>query len=199
MYRAATAREAYDRDPRSFSPEVSMVRFLARLLGIVIGASIVAGIASSIAALRLKQSAPPRPDAAADEIDLVVVMDGTSFASTAPTFRGGRVISWYAGTDVDLREAKLDPTGAHLEIRTVFAGTRVVVAPGVPVRTSGPAIFGGVMKPAGAAEPTSDTPGLEIGGCTVFGGLQIVVAEQGEEIPFWTPGRPAEPETEPAG
>ena len=54
------------------------------------------------------------------------------------------------------------------------------------------------MKPAGAAEPTSDTPGLEIGGCTVFGGLQIVVAEQGEEIPSWTPERSAEPETEPA-
>ena len=183
-----------------------MVRFLARLLGIVIGASIVAGIASSIAALRLKQSAPPRPDASADEIDLVVVMDGTSFASTAPAFRGGRVISWYAGTDVDLREAKLDPAGAHLEIRTAFAGTRVVVAPGVPVRTSGPAIFGGVMKPAGAAgraagaiEPGSGTPGLEIGGCTVFGGLQVVVAEQGEEIASWTPERPAEPEIESAG
>ena len=174
-----------------------MVRFLARLLGIVIGASIVAGIASSIAALRLKQSAPPRPDEAADEIDLVVVMDGTSFASTAPSFRGGRVISWYAGTDVDLRDAKLDPAGAHLEIRTVFAGTRVVVAPGVAVRTSGPAIFGGVMKPA-ATEPTSDAPGLEIGGCTVFGGLQVVVAEQGEEIPSWTPERPAGLETEPA-
>ncbi len=176
-----------------------MVRFLARLLGIVIGASIVAGIASAVAALRLKQSAPPRPDAAADEIDLVVVMDGASFASTARTFRGGRVISWYAGTEVDLREAKLDPAGAHLEIRTVFAGTRVVVAPGVPVRTSGPAIFGGIMKAAGAVEPTSDTPGLEIGGCTVFGGLQVVVAEQSEELPSWTPERPAEPETEPAG
>jgi hypothetical protein len=173
-----------------------MVRFLARLLGIVIGASIVAGIASSIAALRLKQSAPPRPDEAADEIDLVVVMDGTSFASTAPSFRGGRVISWYAGTDVDLREARLDPAGAHLEIRTVFAGTRVVVAPGVAVRTSGPAIFGGVMKPSEASE--SGAPGLEIGGCTVFGGLQIVVAEQGEEIPSWTPERPAEPDAEPA-
>jgi hypothetical protein len=73
----------------------------------------------------------------------------------------------------------------------------VVVAPGVAVRTSGPAIFGGVMKPA-AAEPTSATPSLEIGGCTVFGGLQIVVAEQGEEIPAWTPERPAEPDTGPA-
>jgi hypothetical protein len=171
-----------------------MIRFLARLLGVVIGASIVAGIASSLAALKLKQSAPPRPHAADDEIDLVIVMDGASFASTAPAFRGGRVISWYAGTDVDLREAKLDPAGARLDIRTVFAGTRVVVAPGVPVRMSGPAIFGVVMKPSGAAEPASDAPGLEIDGCTVFGSLQIVVAEQGEEILPWTPKRAAEPE-----
>jgi hypothetical protein len=175
-----------------------MVRFLARLLGIVIGASIVAGIASAIAALKLKQSAPSRPDATADEIDLVVVMDGASFASTAPAFRGGRVISWYAGTAVDLRDAKLDPAGAHLEIRTVFAGTRVVVAPGVPVRTSGPAIFGGVMDPSGAAQRASDAPGLEIGGWTLFGSLQIVVAEQGEEIPSWTPERPTEVASEPA-
>jgi hypothetical protein len=174
-----------------------MIRFLARLLGIVIGASVVASIAGSLAALKLKQSAPPRPDAADDEIDLVIVMDGSSFASTAPAFRGGRVISWYAGTDVDLRKARLDPAGARLDIRTVFAGTRVVVAPGVPVRTSGPALFGGVMKPADAGAPASDAPGLEISGCTVFGGLQIVVAEQGEEIPPWTAGRPAEPELEP--
>ena len=171
-----------------------MLRFLVRLLGIAILASVVTGIVSSLAALKLKQSAPPRPDAADDEIDLVVVMNGASFASTAPAFRGGRVISWYAGTDIDLRGAKLDPAGAHLEIRTVFGGTRVVVPPGVPVRTSGPAIFGGVMKPSAASEPASDAPGLEIGGCTLFGGVQIVVAEQGEEIPSWTPERPRKPE-----
>lgn len=173
-----------------------MIRSFARLLGIAIGASVVAATASALAALKLKQSAPPRPDAADDEIDLVVVMDGTSFSSTAPAFRGGRVISWYAGTDVDLRNATLDPGGAHLEIRTVFAGTRVVVAPGVSVRTSGPAIFGGVMNPFKAIEPAPDAAGLEIGGCTVFGGLQIVVAEQGEEIPPWTPERPADREVE---
>ena len=175
-----------------------MVRFLARLLGIVIGASIIAGIASALAAVKLKKAAPSLPDAAADEIDLVVVMDGAKLASTAHAFTGGRVLCWYAGTDLDLREAKLDPAGARLEIRTVFGGTRVVVAPGVPVRTSGPAIFGGVMNSTGAAEPTFDAPGLEIAGFTLFGGLQVVVAEQGEEIPSWAPERSAEPEPEPA-
>ena len=175
-----------------------MARFLARLLGIVIGASVVAGIASAIVAVKLKTSAPPLPDASADEIDFVVVMDAAKHASTSPAFRGGRVRCWYAATDLDLREAKLDPAGAHLEIRTVFGGTRVVVAPGVPVRTSGPAILGGVMNATGTAEPTSEAPGLEIAGFTLFGGLQIAVAEQGEEIPSWAPERSARPGPEPA-
>ena len=173
-----------------------MVRFLARLLGPVIGVSLVAGIASALAAVRLKKEASPMPDAAADEIDLVVVMDGVKLASTAPSFRGGRVVCWYAGTDLDLREARLDLAGARLEVRTVFGGTRVVVAPGVAVRTSGPAIFGGVMNSTGAAEPTSGAPGLEIAALTLFGGLQIVVAEQGEEIASWAPERTPESESE---
>jgi hypothetical protein len=163
-----------------------MVRFLAKLLGVVIGASIVAGIAGALAALNFKKKAPPRPERAADEIDLVAVMDGAELTSRAPAFRGGRVISWYAGVDLDLREATLDPDGANLEVRTVFAGTRVVVAPGVPVRVTGPAIFGGVMNSTGAPEPTAETPGLEISGFTLFGGLQVIASERGEEIPAWT-------------
>ncbi len=120
-----------------------MVRTLARLLGLVIGASVVAGIAGSLAALKFRKTAPPLPDPAADEIDLVAVMSGAQLASTAVSFRGGRVICWYAGVDLDLREATFDPAGADLEVRTVFGGTRVVVAPGVPVTASGPAVFGG--------------------------------------------------------
>jgi hypothetical protein len=170
-----------------------MVRFLARLLGLVIGLSLAAGIASALAAVSFKKKAPPRPDAAADEIELVAVMDAAKLASTAAAFRGGRVISWYAGVDLDLREATFDPAGARLEIRTVFGGTRVAVAPGVPVIVSGPAVFGGAANTTGAAEPTPEAPGLEITGFTLFGGLQVVAAKRGEAIPTWVP----EPEPAP--
>jgi hypothetical protein len=171
-----------------------MVRFLARLLGLLVSVSLVAGIASALAALGYRKKAPPLPDPAADEIMLAVVMDGAKLASTATSFRGGRVISWYAGVDLDLRQATFDPAGARLEIRTVFAGTRVAVAPGIPVRVTGPAVFGGVLNSTGAAVPTPEAPGLEIAACTLFGSLQVVAAERGEHVASWVPDAESAPE-----
>ena len=169
-----------------------MLRLLAKLLAVVFGISLGAGIASALAALSLKQKAPPLPDPVDDEIDLVVIMDGARLASSAPAFRGGRVVCWYAGVDLDLREATFDPAGARLDVRTVFGGTRVVVAPGVPVRVAGPAVFGAAVSQADSTEPSADAPGLEISGFTLFGGLQVIASERGEEIPGWTGER--EPE-----
>jgi hypothetical protein len=162
-----------------------MLRFLARLLGLVIGVSIVAGIVSALAALNFKKKAPQRPEPGADEIDFAAVMEGAEFVSSAPAFRGGRVICWYAGVDLDLREATLDAAGAELDVRTIFGGTRIVVAPGTPVRVSGPAIFGGAMNSTGAPEASADAPGLVVSGLTLFGGLQVIASERGEEIPAW--------------
>jgi hypothetical protein len=121
-------------------------------------------------------------------------MDGARLVSSAPAFRGGRVVCWYAGVDLDLRDATVDPAGARLEVRTVFGGTRVVVAPGVPVRVAGPAVFGAAVSQADSPEPSPDAPGLEISGFTLFGGLQVIASERGEEIPGWTGER--EPEGE---
>ena len=163
-----------------------MFRFLARVLGLAIGISLVAGVAGALAAVSLKKKAPARPDEAADEIDLVTVMSGEEFASTAPAFLGGRVICWYAGVDLDLRGATLDPAGARLEVRTAFGGTRVVVAPEVPVRVAVPAIFGGTMNKTNAPEPTTEAPGLQITGFTLFGGLQVIAAEAGAELSGWS-------------
>ena len=178
-----------------------MVRSLARLLGLVIGASLLAGIVSALAAVGYKKKTPPRPHAAADQIDLVVVMDGARLASTAASFRGGRVICWYAGVDLDLRDATFDPAGADLEVRTVFGGTRIVVAPGVPVAASGPAIFGGRTTETNGHAVDAARPGLRVTGFTLFGGLQVLVAEPGEAIEAWAaepaPGLPPEPAPEP--
>jgi hypothetical protein len=162
-----------------------MLRTLLKLGLALLGVSIAAGAASAIAAVNLKKNAPPLPEPDADEIDLVTVMDGAKLASTAPAFRGGRLVCWYAGVDLDLRGATLDPAGARLDVRTAFGGTRIVVAPGVPVRVGGPAVFGGVMNEVRATEPAVGGPGLEIGGFTVFGGLQVIAAEPGTELAGW--------------
>ena len=173
------------------SPEDSMVRFLARLLGIAIGASIVAGIASSIAALRLKKSAPPRP--------------GRSRRRDRPRCRHGRHV-------VRQHCPELPRRARHLLVRRhrrrpprgeARPGRRAPRDPdrlrrhqgGRRPRRRGPDLRPGHLRrghEAGRRRPTFDTPGLEITGFTVFGGLQVVVAEQGEAIPSWTPERPAD-------
>ena len=103
---------------------------------------------------------PPRPGPGADEIDLVAVMDGAEFASARGRVprRAGRSAGTPASTWTCARQ-RSTRTGASLEVRTVFGGTRVVVAPGVPVRVTGPAVFGGVMNSTGAPEPSPDDPG----------------------------------------
>jgi hypothetical protein len=163
-----------------------MSRSLARLVVVILLAKVAGHVAVALAAVRFKQQAPPRPDPAADEIDLVTIMSGERFASTASAFRGGRVICWYAGVDLDLRGATLDPAGAHLEVRTAYGGTRVVVAPGIPVRVSTPAVFGGSMNETHAPRPTAEAPGLEITGFTVLGGLQVIAAEVDAELSGWS-------------
>lgn len=163
-----------------------MSRRLVRLIVAVVVLKVLGHVALALAAVRYKQAAPARPEADANEIDLVVVMDAARHASTAAAFRGGRVTTWYAGLDVDLREATLDPAGARLEVRTAFGATRIVVAPDVPVRVQAPAVFGGSSNEARAVTPTADAPGLEISGFTVLGGLQVIAAEPGEAIADWS-------------
>jgi hypothetical protein len=50
------------------------------------------------------------------------------FHSTATAFRGGTLDCWYGGGIVDLRDATLDPAGAHLEVKAVFGGAQILVA-----------------------------------------------------------------------
>jgi hypothetical protein len=159
---------------------------LVRLIVAIVVLKVVGHVAVALAAVRYKQTAPARPEPDANEIELVVVMDGARYASTASAFGGGRVICWYAGLDIDLREATLDPAGARLEVRTAYGGTRIVVAPDVPVRVRVPAVFGGTSNELHAAEPAVGTPGLEISGFTVLGGLQVVAAEPGLELAGWS-------------
>jgi hypothetical protein len=159
---------------------------LVRLIVAVVVLKVLGHVALALAAVRYRQTAPAHPDPDVNEIDLVVVMDGARYASTAAAFRGGRATCWYGGLDVDLREATLDPAGARLEVRTAFGGTRIVVAPDLPVRIHAPAVFGGTSNEMRAAEPSAEAPGLEISGFTVLGGLQVIAAERGEELAGWS-------------
>jgi Cell wall-active antibiotics response 4TMS YvqF len=162
-----------------------MSRRLVRLIAAVVVLKGLGHVALALAAVRYKLAAPGLPEPGADEIDLAVIMDASRFASSATAFSGGRITCWYGGTDVDLRDATLAAAGARLEVRTAFGGTRIVVAPDVPVRVHARAVFGGTSNQAGAVEPTAGSPGLEIRGFTVLGALQVIAAEPGAALAAW--------------
>ena len=135
---------------------------LATLAGLVV---------PPIAAAVAKQRLVPIDDEAADEISLVTVFDGGRYASRSTAFRGGSVLCWYGGLDVDLREATLDPGGARLRVTSVFGGTRVIVPEGWQVRVRSTPVMGGVSDDT--IGRTATGPTLEIEALAVFSGLRV--------------------------
>jgi hypothetical protein len=129
---------------------------------------VVPPIAAAIAKRRLE----PVGDETADEVSLVTIFDGATFLGRAPSFRGGSVLCWYGGLDVDLRSATLDPAGAELRVVSLFGGTRVIVPDGWRVRVRPVGIFGAATdETAGQDAPG---PAIHIQAIAVFGAIQVV-------------------------
>ena len=156
------------------------------------GALFVSSVAAGIAALVYKRQTPSVGTPESDEVALTAIFEPLVFASTARAFRGGSIVCWYSGADLDLRGATLDPDGAYLAIRVLFGGGRVIVPDEWQVELDVTAILGG----AGDARPlrarATDAPRLVIEGFAAMGGFTIVSkAPELEVVPT------AEPEPEP--
>ena len=158
--------------------------------------TVLATIASAVAAAIAKGRMPSRGEPDDDEVDLVAIFDALEFTSVAPALREARLTTWYGGATLDLRAATLSPDGAVLTIRAAFGGVRIVVPEAWHVEVAMSSVFGGVgdtrsvaageVSSAGAgagAGPdtspdvvTSPTPGptLWIEGFAVFGGVGIM-------------------------
>ena len=117
-------------------------------------------------------------DPAADDVALVAIFGPLAFASTARSFRGGTVDTWFGGGDIDLRDAVLDPAGADLTLRAVFGGGQIVVPESwrVTVAMRG---LGGVGDGRPADEEPTDGPELRIDATVLFGGYAITTAGPG--------------------
>jgi len=157
-----------------------LVRLFLAFFVATIGASLASALAAAVMRPRLMDDAEP----ADDDLELSAVYDGRDFRSEATALRGGRVICWYAGLEVDLRGARLDPAGADLEVWTVFGGTRIRVPEDWAVRMRGIAAFGGAAadtRPLDEAAPSA--PVLTVRHRTVFGGFNVVAAADDEAVP----------------
>jgi hypothetical protein len=159
-----------------------MAGLIKGAIGMVVLAFFATMVAAMVGALRAKQSAPPLPGSADDEIELQAIFDSVDFHSTAGAFRGGRLTTWFGGGNVDLRDATLDPMGARLEVRAIFGGGTILVRDDwdVSVRVIG---IGGAGDVRPAQDRAPGAPRLEIEGMALFGGFGVM-----SELPNATTG-----------
>jgi|BarGraNGADG00212_2_1021979.scaffolds.fasta_scaffold21408_2 Cell wall-active antibiotics response 4TMS YvqF len=169
-----------------------LFRGVIRVFVLFVVASVLFGIGSAMVAALTKRRVQTTEDPASNEPTAASVFAGERFVSRAPALHGGRVITWFGGHDVDLRDATLDPSGATLDLKTVYGGTQVAVPEGWRVRSHVTSIFGGTEVGVPEADLPADAPLLELRGFTLFGGVRVttnpvapwsVVDDDGDALP----------------
>ena len=150
------------------------MRVIPTFLRTFIAFTMLAAIASAVAAMVAKGRMTSRGTATDDEVDVVAIYEATTFASTAPALRRASVTTWYGGGTVDLRGATLDPAGARLTVRAVFGGLRLVVPETWRVELKSMGVFGGIGDSRSHDLVDANGPLLTIDGIAIFGGVGIV-------------------------
>jgi hypothetical protein len=152
------------------------MRLLRALLIFKLGAW--AGMAS--AAAFVKRAVPSRGDEDSDELSLVAVFDGIELKSRAKAFKGGSMLAWFGGIDVDLSDAELAPE-ARLSVHTLYGGIAIKTPPNWRVESNAQALFGGVDTRTPADEDP-DAPVLTLVGMALFGGIAVSAETDGSSV-----------------
>jgi len=148
------------------------MKVIARLFAVVTSGVVLASIAGAIGAFRARERIVPIDEPDADEVRLTAIFAPLHFRSTATSFRGGTLDCWYGGGVVDLREAVLDPAGAHLDVRAVFGGGQIVVPESWRVTTNVVGL-GGIGDGRSKVQRSAAAPELVVEGFVAFGGFGV--------------------------
>jgi hypothetical protein len=144
------------------------VRLIRRLVTFKLGA--LAGMAA--VAVFVRRAMPSVGDEESDELALVAVFDGIELVSRATAFKGGSMLAWFGGIEVDLRNAQLDPGGAQLSVHALFGGVEIKTPPSWRIESDAKAVFGGIA----ARTPAQDDPAaplLRLAGAALLGGIDV--------------------------
>jgi hypothetical protein len=158
------------------------MRTIRSILGLTVGFVIISSILAAVVAAVAKRHMISSGTETDDEFDLVTIFDGVDFASTAPAFRRGSVLTWYGGGQIDLRGATLDPAGGELNVRALFGGVQVIVPETWHVEQRMVAFLGGVSDSREKSEAQETGPVLILSGWAVFGGIDVTSEPRHDEF-----------------
>jgi predicted membrane protein len=107
-----------------------------------------------------------------DTVNTTAIFSGNSVISTSQQLRGGSVTAAFGGVTLDLRQARLDPSGATVTVLAVCGGAEVLVPRGWRVVTTGTPMFGGMANKT-ETPPEADAPSLRVDATVLFGGVEV--------------------------
>jgi predicted membrane protein len=108
-----------------------------------------------------------------DTIDTVAVFGSVQKNILSKDFRGGSVVSFMGGTELNLSQADMTQP-VILEMTQVFGGSKLIVPSNWTIHsTELVSVFGGVEDKRMIAQNVDPTKILKLTGTNVFGGLEI--------------------------
>lgn len=159
-----------------------LVRGIIRALAVFVIGTLVFATGAAVFAASARDQIETTDDPASNEPTIAAIFEGRRFASRAPALRRGRVVTWFAGHDVDLRGAALDPSGATLELSAMFGGTQIVVPAGWRLRSRVRSVFGGTQVELDEVDSGDGASLLEVRGFVLFGGARVTSSPE----VFWS-------------
>ncbi|MDI3299363.1 MAG: DUF5668 domain-containing protein [Bacillota bacterium] len=117
---------------------------------------------------------PRRAASSLDTVDQVSLFGGSETPVVSQAFQGGSVTAIFGGSTLDLRDARLAPGGAELDLTAVFGRVRLLVPESWKVVTSGVEIFGGWQdKTRTTGFREGEASALRVRCLPVFGSIEI--------------------------
>lgn len=108
-----------------------------------------------------------------DYIDLTTAFGGVRRAVISKNFKGGEILTFMGGADIDLRQADFSHA-ITIDATNIFGGTKLLVPASWDVQSEIVAIFGGVDdKRQVNAQAIDHNKVLRLEGTCLFGGVEI--------------------------
>jgi hypothetical protein len=142
-----------------------VLKLLRRLLQLGLVAALGA---AATAKFMLKSNAEPQTQ----EVDMVAIFGGEDLVSVADPFYGGKILTIFGGTRLDLRHTRPAPTGVYLDLLVFAGGVELIVPKGWRVEFTGRTIAGG-FDDATATDSNPDSVKVHVGGIVAGGGVHI--------------------------
>ncbi|MCB1247152.1 MAG: hypothetical protein KDB69_07800, partial [Acidimicrobiia bacterium] len=106
------------------------------------------------------------------EVDMVAIFAGEHVRSSANPFYGGKILTMFGGTRLDLRDVTPAPTGIYIDLAMIFGGLDLVIPEGWKVDFTGTVLAGG-FDDMTATDANSEATTVHIGGIMIMSGARV--------------------------